>query len=182
MTTSSCSKPFIMILVIELFLTGCTPYSSRGRTSADEEHLAAARKLPLEFNIPKEEENTAWERAKSYIGEYSQMPIQVLSDFVIRTDDPSKREYGYYLVKAPAEDSVQISVQCLPGEHANPDIAADLAHICAYYIKTGELHPAGLLQVRDENPGLAIRSWRVFLGIGIVAVLGYIIAHSLVYD
>jgi hypothetical protein len=182
MRDNSWSKLCILVCIGCLVFLDCTPYSLKGRTHADEEYLAAARQFPLEFNVSKNEEYNTWGRAQSYVGRYSKMRIQVVSDFVIHTYNPTDLNYGYYIVKTPTEDSMQISVQCVPGEYASVDIANDLAHICAYYVKTGNLPPVGLVQVRkEEKPGLPIPLWSVFLGLGIISVVVYIAIHSTVY-
>lgn len=183
MKISSRRKKWISVVSLSLFLAGCLRYSLKGRTPADQDYLERARKFPLEFNIPKAEEYNTWGRAQSFIGKYSPMRIQVVSDFVIHTFNPAKDKYGFYIVKTPLADSVQISVKCVPGDFVSNEIALDYAHICAYYVKTGLLPPVGLVKVyEEEKPDLPFPLWSFFLGVAVVATVGYILLHSLVYD
>lgn len=180
MKIRSYRKVWISVIALVFFLSSCTTYSFKGTTPEAQEYLNKAREFPLEFNISKEEEYNAWGRAQSFVGTYCPMKLQIISDFVIETYNPSENRYGYHIIKTPTNNKLQISVQCTPGEYASKEIANDYAHICAYFIKTGIAPPDGIIKVQEEKE-LGIPIWSIFLGLGIVCALSYLVLHISVY-
>jgi hypothetical protein len=122
-------------------LTGCATTSMLKLTPEEQTYLEKAKAFPLEFTIPKSEADEAWGRAQSFIGRFSSMKLQTVTDFVIQTYNPGSGDvdFGYYVTKTPMGDKVQITVQCNTGNMFAGADANTNAHILAYYIKTGEL-------------------------------------------
>jgi len=132
----------VAILVLAL-LTGCATTSMLKLTPEEQMYLEKAKAFPLEFTIPKSQADEAWGRAQSFIGRFSSMKLQTVTDFVIQTYNPISPnvDFGYYVTKTPMGDKVQITVQCNVGNIFSGADANTNAHILAYYIKTGELVP-----------------------------------------
>ena len=174
-------RVMILLCLHILVSASCAVYTTsfKGLTEEDEKYLEKAKKFPTEFHIPKSEEYDAWGRSHSFIGKYGSMKVQVVTDFIIETYNPSEDRYAYRIVKTPIGDSLEISVICIAGEMASRQIADEYSHICAYYIKTGLLPSSGLIMVTTERPGLPL--WSIFLGLGLISVVVYIAIHSSVY-
>jgi len=116
----------------------CATTKSLTREEAD--YLMAIRRSPLTFQLPKAQADDAWGRAQSFIGKYSSMKLQVVTEFVLQTYNPSDYKYGYYVTKTPMGENVEFSIQCLTaGFFADQNAAERNAYILAWYIKTGEL-------------------------------------------
>jgi hypothetical protein len=111
----------------------------------DRQYLQEALACPLEFTLPKEQEKDAWGRAQSWVGRFSSMKLDTLTDYVIETYGAYSRScyspaYAYRVTKAPMKDSIQINVASTtncPGVAG--ESAIHNAHILSYYIKTREL-------------------------------------------
>ena len=131
-----------IVILVMCLLAGCVTTTSQ-LTPGEQTYIAKAKAFPLEFTIPKSEADEAWGRAQCFIGKYSSMKLQIVTDFVIQTYNPINHDvkYGYYVTKAPMGDKVQITVQCNVGNMFFHDEAITNAHILAYYIKTGEIVP-----------------------------------------
>lgn len=144
----------ILSLLMFLTLTGCgigifaIPNYFTNPTPDERLYMEKVRAQPLEFEISEIEAKTAWGRAQSFIGQYSSMKLQIVTDYVIQTYNPTfdayRRNFGYYVTKTPIGNNVKISVQCLgeppKTEYGEPFPTIELnAHILAHYIKTGEL-------------------------------------------
>jgi hypothetical protein len=109
-------------------------------TAEERSYLERAEACPLEFTIPADEADAAWGRAQSFIGRFSSMKLQTVTDFVIQTYNPREGnvDFGYYVTKTPLGDQVRITVECIKGNLFSGADAKRNAHILAYYIKTGE--------------------------------------------
>ena len=141
-----------MVLVfLCVVLAGCAlslPNYIVNPTPDESLYMEKVRAQPLEFDITEAEGSIVWGRAQSFIGQYSSMKLQIVTDYVIQTynptDDPYKRKFGYYITKTPMGNNIKISVQCL-GNHpygldGKPFPTIDLnARILSHYLKTGEL-------------------------------------------
>jgi len=127
---------FCILWVYSCVSTMRTPTSNEERI-----YLQNVESFPLRFVISKNEAGDAWGRAQSWIGRYSNMKIQVLSDYVIQTYNPREGSlnYGYYVTKTPVGENVEINVECISGNMFNKNKALRNARILAYYIKTGKL-------------------------------------------
>jgi len=131
------------VLVIGL-LFGCASKISTLKLSPEEQtYLGSALSFPLEFIISNNEADVAWGRTQSFIGKFSSMKLQMVTDYVIQTYNPRSgdTDFGYYVTKTPLGDKVQITVQCNTGNQFRLEDAKNNAHIFAYYIKTGALSP-----------------------------------------
>jgi len=131
-------------LIIAFLVTGCgATVSMMQLTPAEKVYIEKVKSFPLEFTIPASEAEEAWGRAQSFIGRFSSMKLQIVTDYVIQTYNPPSGtvDFGYYVTKTPIGDSVKISVQCVTGNMFAWEDAKLNAHILAYYIATGELPP-----------------------------------------
>lgn len=128
-----------LIVILSLFLLSCASTIIYSKEQSD--YLVKIRQFPLEFEMPKEQVEEAWGRAQSFIGRYSSMKLQIVTDYVIQTYNPVGigAEFGYYVTKTPMGVMVQFTVQCNVNNSLLNDHAMDNAHILASYIKTGEL-------------------------------------------
>lgn len=110
-------------------------------TPEEQAVLDQAIAFPLDFTVPNSDAEMAWGRAQSFIGRFSSMKLQTVTDYVIQTYNPSSSgvAYGYYVTKTPLGDSMQFVVQCNTGNLFAMRDAVNNAHVLAYYMKTGEL-------------------------------------------
>ena len=128
-----------LFLLLLVSFMGCAVFSP---FSAEQQlYLDKALSQPLEFKILKSEVETAWERAQTFISQYSSMKILGVTDLGIETHNPPGTEikFGYFVYKKPAGDNFNISVKCICGNSLMAKAVNRNAHILAYYIKTGEL-------------------------------------------
>jgi hypothetical protein len=125
-------------------LSGCaSAVSTMKLTSEEKQYVDEVKQFPLEFEIDKKDDKDAWGRAQSFIGKYSSMKLQIVSDYNLQTYNPTGAEvqYGYSVTKTPAGTKEQISVDCQVGNIFKKEDAKMNAHILAYYISTGEIFP-----------------------------------------
>lgn len=129
----------IIFLLVGFLLLSCA--ASRTLTREEADYVLAVKRFPLEFEITKDEADEAWGRAQSFIGKYSSMKLQTVTDYVIQTYNPGSTDYkfGYYVTKTPLGDNTQFSIQCICNNWFAGDDRNRNAHILAWYIKTGEL-------------------------------------------
>ncbi len=101
----------------------------------------AAMRQPLVFKINIEDEKNAWGRAQSFIGRFSSMKLQIVTDYVLQTYNPTEASvrYGYTVTKSPVDNRIEISVECVSGNIFATKEASTNAHMLAYYIATGKL-------------------------------------------
>jgi len=114
-------------------------------------YVTRAEQSPLTFKVSKEREEEVWGRIQSFIAKYSSMKIQVATDYVIETYNPSKIEvrdpkwpganFGYEAIKTPMGDEVEFEVKCVTGDPSKyyELIAGYNAHYLAHYALTGEI-------------------------------------------
>jgi len=116
-------------------------------------YIEKAERTPLTFRVPKEKEEEVWGRIQSFIAKYSSMKIQMATDYVIETHNPTKTnasfnpKYGFKAIKTLIGDMVEFKVECVAGEtdlekagyKYNQMKADHNAHILAYYALTGEM-------------------------------------------
>ena len=105
------------------------------------------KKNPLEIKIPSSDIVSAWGRAQSFIGRYSDMKLQSATDFIIETHTPTRLGYGYRVIKTPEMDgSFSIKVECIKQRSIFSFQSGDdlNALILAFYIKTGQLNPEAI--------------------------------------
>ncbi len=113
------------------------------------------------------------------------MKIQVVSDFIIDTYNPSEYKYGFNIVKTPMGDSVQFTVQCIPGQYYGDEDADKQAHYCAYYIKTSILPPNPHITEIEEEPGKddkGLPKWIVITASAALIFPLFFLAATLLYN
>jgi hypothetical protein len=155
---------------------GYTEEVQKKSDNAMEKYLVEALKCQLEFKLPKSEDYNAWGRAQSYIAKYSPMKIQLVSDFIINTYNPSSNSFGFNIVKTPIGDSIQFLIECFAGNNVENEVAEKNAHLCAYYIKSGNPPPA------LENTGKKrIPGWLVILGASAIVIPAFFL-WVILYD
>ena len=132
---------FAIILLITM--NGCIHEIKAPQSTEEQSYLTKVTSFPLRFTIPKSELPDAWGRAQSFIAQYSDMKIQIATNNVIQTYNPSDSSinYGYSVTNAPMGDNVIITVKCLNTYIGNVKRAELNAHALAYFMKTGELNP-----------------------------------------
>ncbi len=100
----------IAAFLVLCLLMGCATTSMLKLTPEEQTYLEKAKAFPLEFTIAKSEADEAWGRAQSFIGRFSSMKLQTVTDFVIQTYNPGSGDvnFGYYVTKTPMGEEVQI--------------------------------------------------------------------------
>lgn len=133
------NKYFLLLIIIFI---ACTVPAKKGITPDEEDYLSKVNEFPTEFTIEENDIDNAWGRAQSWIGKYSSMKVQTVTDFIIQTYNPSSDNYGYYIVKTPVNNDFEINVSCSKANIFTPKKYAETnARILSYYIKTGECMP-----------------------------------------
>ena len=137
-------KKFVNLtsIVVVIFMIGnCTTNMLLNLTPEEQAFLNKANAFPLEFIVSNEDAEMAWGRAQSFIGRFSSMRLQTITDYVIQTYNPSSSgvAYAYYVTKTPLGDSTQFNVTCNTGNLFAMADAQSNAHILAYFMNTGEL-------------------------------------------
>jgi hypothetical protein len=149
----------------------------------EQKYLKNIENMVLVFKIQKEQEESAWGRAQSFIDKYNSMKTQTVTNYSIQTYNPiyprrdeveiqlqcntdnifslgaanqnakvlgyyiksednptaSYSGYGYYVVKTPMGDEIEIQVQCNTDNIFSLGAANQNAKVLAYYIKSGDL-------------------------------------------
>lgn len=111
------------------------------KTQEERTDYAMLLKEPLTFAVPKDQAAEVWGRIQSFIGKYSNMKIQIATDFVVETfNPPDGWHLAYRANKAPAGEVVEITVECFDGYIIGSSRRAKMnSHVLAYYARTGEL-------------------------------------------
>ena len=115
-------------------------------------YVERAMQIPLTFKVSREKEEEVWGRIQSFIAKYSSMKIQIATDYVIETYNPTEGEtsletrFGYKAIKTPVGNEVEFKVECVAGwkgmravDKYNELKADHNAHILACYALTGEI-------------------------------------------
>lgn len=142
-------------LLAALFTFGCASnlvMKTEQLSEAQKSYLAKAMAQPLEFDSDKSKSDEIWGRATEFVANHSSMKIQIATDFLIETYNPTSTEtyggtemaYGYKVSRRPIGSKVHISVTCVSTFHAmylkELEATRDRnAHILAYFLVTGEL-------------------------------------------
>ena len=137
-------KYFLLVSLFILSLTTPVFAFPQPNTSDEVEYMNEVMNTSLEVTVSSAEANDAWGRAQSFVGKYSNMKIQIATDFVIQTYNPEafSEKYGYYIVKTKNDDgNYSFQVECTGnGIFSNKDKLAN-QQILAYYIKTNKIMP-----------------------------------------
>lgn len=111
--------------------------AARDKEAKREAQLDVARQTPLKFKVEKAQSADAWGRAQSYVSQHSDMKIQMATEFVIETYNPTVwKELGWKVTKTPMPDGDQIEVRPFANGRT-PNELADSGHVAAHFIKTG---------------------------------------------
>jgi hypothetical protein len=134
-----------LMFLLALGLTSCASLvSSMKLTPEQQEYVDEVKQFPLDFEIDKTDNEDDWGRAQAFIGKYSDMKLQIVTDYNLQTYNSTNEEekFAYSVTKTPVGNKLQITIECT---EANPffgkEDAIMNAHILAYYISTGQLHP-----------------------------------------
>ncbi|HEC78689.1 MAG TPA: hypothetical protein ENI34_06055 [candidate division WOR-3 bacterium] len=161
----------VLCIIISLSFISCaTPIALKPKTPYAAQYLKKAKRHPTEYMIPRSKDYLVWGRAQSFVAKYGDMKLQIISDFVIDTYNPTMGNLGFRIIKTPVGDSLQITVQCVAGGTELMPVAVDYSHLCAYYLRSGIEPPFDeyeKIECRPSPfPALAILS-----GIGIIVYL-----------
>lgn len=133
----------IFIFMATLSQSGCisAPVAMVESDPAKIAYLDAIKAQAWEFNLPKSESEPAWGRAQNFISKYSSMRIQVATDYVIETYDPSNGNvaFGYGVTRMMEGDSVAFTVRVSSGNMFAGAYRTMNGDILSYYIATGQL-------------------------------------------
>jgi len=128
----------IAVLLIGLLVLSC---AAMQLSPEQTEYINIVNSTPLQFTVTKENIDTAWGRANSFIATYSSFKIQNANEWLIETYyiHLSNIMYAYKVVKVPKNNEYTIMIECkstnmFMGQEQNRN-----AHILAYYIQTGNL-------------------------------------------
>jgi hypothetical protein len=121
-------------------LTGC----GRELTKSEKGFQRVALSHPTTFSLPKAEADAAWGRAQSFVGRHSNMKLQIATDYVLQTYNPTGSAvlFGYDCSRSPMGDSVTFTVTGTYGNMFSRESAVENAHYLAYYIATGKEMPS----------------------------------------
>ena len=141
----------LAIVMAAAIVFGCahsrSHYVQPTYTSEQQTYVDNIMARPLEVSIAKNEITDAWGRAQSFIAKYSDLKLQVVTDYSVQTYNSYRIfMFGYSATKTPTKGGFTISVNCSSADSLNRTtrewIEKDLnlnAHILAYYVETGEL-------------------------------------------
>lgn len=117
---------------------------------SEKEYWDKVNAIDLTFFVPESDLEAAWGRAQSWIGKYSSLKLQIATDYVLQTYNPTYwPQYGYYVTKEPIDGGANISVSCVALWHIFSRKAKEKnARILAYYIKTGKLPDFAIKEIR----------------------------------
>ncbi len=154
------AKILILGLVcLLIFVSTFAQEKSKEQTSL-QIYVQRAIKIPLTFKVSREKEEEVWGRIQSFIAKYSSMKIQIATDYVIETYNPTKTDeydpkFGYKAIKTFIEDKVEFKVECFAGESGlnsnagnkyNEFKADHNAHILACYALTGKIEEKAVMK------------------------------------
>lgn len=140
----------LSISFMVLSLIGC---ATMGRQMNPEQssYLSKALTTPKELIIKKDKSEEAWGRAQTFISRFSDMKLQIATDYVLETYNPAGTQIGFKANKTPMGDKVKVQALCFYSNE-NPLISSDIAkrayvnaNVFRYYILTGEEPPPDLL-------------------------------------
>jgi hypothetical protein len=134
---------YVAALCSLILLNSCIHEVKAPQSAEEQSYSQKVAAFPTRFIIPKSELPDAWGRAQSFISQYSDMKIQIATNNVIQTYNPSDSSIniGYSVSNAPMGDNAIVTVKCLNTYIGNVKRADFNAHALAYYMKTGEVNP-----------------------------------------
>ena len=108
-------------------------------------YLREMRSAPTTFRIARALDQTAWQRARSFVTRFSSMKVKSATGSVLQTYDPPSDEtrFGYRVTRRSTRSGVTFTVKCLRRDRWEKKHCQENAGIAATYIRTGELpYPA----------------------------------------
>ena len=141
----------LAIFIATAFVFGCahvhSHYVKPIYTSEQQAYIDNIMARSLEINIERDKIADAWGRAQAFIAKYSDLKLQVATDYSIQTYNSDRIfMFGYSATKMPTKDGFTISVDCSSAYSLSRStrewLSNDLnlnTHILRYYIETGEL-------------------------------------------
>jgi uncharacterized lipoprotein len=132
-------KKIISIIFLVMLLVGCA--ARQPMTQAERDRFDKIRAYPTTFTLPNEQSEEAWARAQSFIAQYSNMKIQIATQYLLQTYNPTGAipTYGYNVSRMPSGDKTQFTVQCISGNRFAGKEAQQNAATLSYYMATGDL-------------------------------------------
>jgi hypothetical protein len=148
-------KKLLLFIIGAIFIISCGSAQIKTFGPEDQAYLDKAIACPLIFTIEKDKIGEAWSRAHVWIAQYSDMKIQVTTDYIIETYNPTATDsfwlfgpaptfytkYAYKVLKLEDQSEYKITVQCFSNQLYGEEARKNNAHILAYYIKSSELRP-----------------------------------------
>lgn len=130
-------------------LSGCvhTAFVKPNYSLLQQSYVDKVMACPLEVGFGKDQIQDAWGRAQAFIAKYSDMKLQVVTDYSIQTYNPERIfMFGYAATKIPTKEGFTIDVDCDSAASLSRSTKERLksvinlnAHIFSYYVETGEL-------------------------------------------
>jgi hypothetical protein len=129
----------ILAFFVASQLFGCA--TVRELSPGEKAYIQKLNATPSVFSVERSKGDDAWGRAQSFLGRFSSMKLQIATDFVIQTYNPTESEvdYGYSVTKTPIGNNFEFQVRCSCGNMFGGAEARKNARILSYYILTGEL-------------------------------------------
>jgi len=129
----------IVVLIASVFLFSCAaqaPFTQQETAFAQK-----ANNYPTTFSLPNDKAEEAWARAQLFIAQYSNMKIQIATQYVLQTYNPvgAVPIYGYNITRTPAQNETRFTVQCMHSNMWSGKEAQQNASMLSYYMATGEL-------------------------------------------
>lgn len=132
-----------IVLLLMLAAAGCATtgnYVQPGDfiSPLDQRYVDELMAEPTTFRISRAEGPDAWSRAQAFIGRYAGMKLQIHSENILQTYNPSNEfRFAYYITRSPIMDSVEFRVECI-SDYSVYQRRLN-AHLCSRYIRTGEI-------------------------------------------
>ena len=132
-------KKVMLLGIVCLLLWGCLMKDPK-MTPQEQVFLGKIENIATNFTVSKSNADVVWGRIQSFVGKYSSMRIQIVSEYVISTNKPTEAgEFGYTAVKTDLGDRVEFDITCTSGSFYVGKYANRNARILAYYAQLGEM-------------------------------------------
>ena len=134
-----CVAHLMVGIIAIMFLGGCGSY-----TQAQRQYVNRVSDDILWFKVPPEQSAAAWDRARTFVQQYSTMEIQILTDDQIGSRVPLlpfdffHPQYGYQVRRRVDGTDGRFSVRAFSTNSLSNGPTLN-AHILADYIQTGKL-------------------------------------------
>jgi len=139
----------LAVAMATAILSACvhSQYVKPTYTSEQQAYVDNIMARSLEVSVGKDKIADAWGRAQAFIARYSDLKLQVATDYSIQTYNSDRIfMFAYSATKTPTKDGFTILVDCSSASSLSRStrewLSNDLdlnAHIFGYYVETGEL-------------------------------------------